>query len=194
MYSHIVSFPLPVCLMGQVSSSQRSLFMYGCSVRRTVSPACLSKLWHMDVIFLIPKLFHWFLGSHNVRATCPSHHVCQMLYQNGFSSARQAMQEDIQEQKMRTQNLFFPVEKGINSSKLQREIIRKNKATNSKWRVFSSTVHSCGAGSKCWAWKSSPCKTESSETRSDGLNRKLLYLQPILWVVRTSHWLWDLFP
>lgn len=41
MYSHIVPFPLPVCVMGQVSSAPRSLFMYRCSVRRTVSPACL---------------------------------------------------------------------------------------------------------------------------------------------------------
>lgn len=50
---------------------------------------CLSKLRHMDVIFLIPTLFHWFLGSHNVKAAQPSHHLCQKFSQNGPSPASQ---------------------------------------------------------------------------------------------------------
>lgn len=39
----------------------------------------LQVIRHMDVIFPIPALFHWFLGSCKVKATHPSHHLGQIF-------------------------------------------------------------------------------------------------------------------
>lgn len=118
-------------------------------------PACLlllSKLWHMDAIFLIPTLFYCFLGCHKMRAIRLYSPVTGWFWFimclgviHGALCAKCFIKRDHPLQinpgggtygsREEKSFFFFPLAKGtINSSELQKGIVWKNKPTTS-WGI-----------------------------------------------------------